>query len=222
MERISKKKLIVLSVAFILACICLLIGATFALFTESNTSSHHLYSGTLDIGLTRTNLKYKTINDLGYLVENTVTDDIDLTKTTHAYENAFGLNSQSVKIIPGSYFEADLEITNDGNTAFVYYITMSYKGIENELSKQLNVTITHADGSTTVKTLNEFSGGIRLEAGEMSAKDLAESFKIRIDFTEDTIFNGTNPPPTENMDNDLAQTSAVNFDISVYAEQASR
>lgn len=203
----KKKRTLLVSFSIIVLCLCAMVGTTYALFTDGVLVKNHLSAGNLDITLTRTNLEYRVLDDNGYLETKTVTDDLDFTSSTK--ENVFGIDAEGMLITPGSYFDADLKITNDGNVAFTYSVTIKLSTAANKLAEQLIVTITHADGSTTVKKLSELTSALTMEAGTMGANDLAQTFSVKVLFDD-------------LPENNSAQFQSVVFDIVVSAVQATK
>lgn len=201
----NKKKILLISCTVILICLAIIAGTTWALFTDSTTVKNHLVAGNLDVVLTRTNLKYNALNDLGELEDFEITDDLDFTASSE--ENVFGVDG--LLIVPGSYFEAELEMSNRGNVAFDYSIQIVFMGEANLLAEQLTLTLTRADGSTEMKKLSELGAGLSVNAGEMTVKDAAETFTVRVEFVD---LAGTANNPTMNK--------SVEFDLIVTATQA--
>lgn len=217
----KKKRVLLISCSVILLCICIIAGMSYALFSDAVSVKNHLKAGNLDVTLTRTNLEYSVLNSVGELAVTTVSEDLELTSSSA--ENAFGINSTDLRIVPGSYFDADLKITNGGNTAFTYSVTVKMLGTENDLAKQLKVIVTHPDGNTTEKMLSELSNGLSVTTGKMKVGDREQSFSVRVEFVNDTDYNGALPAgasPEDQIDNNAAQSKTAIFDIVVTAVQA--
>lgn len=213
----KKKRVLLVSCSVIMLCICIIAGMSYALFTDSVSVGNHLQAGNLKVTLTRTNLKYSVLNADGELAETTVEEDLDL--TTSSDNNAFGIDSTNVRIVPGSYFDADLALANAGNTAFTYNISIKLLGTSTELAEQLKVTVTHPDGTTTEKMLSELANGLSVAVGEMQVTDTVQSFGVRVEFTEDAAYNA-NRPTDDRMNNNAAQDATAAFDLVVTATQA--
>lgn len=203
----KKRRTLLVSFSIIVLCLCAMVGMTYALFTDSALVKNHLAAGNLDVTLTRTNLEYRVLDENGYLETTTVEEDIDFTSSTN--ENVFGIDAKGMVITPGSYFDAELELSNDGNVAFTYSVTIKLSSEANKLAEQLQVTITHADGSTTSKKLSELSSTLTMEAGIMGSKDTSKVFNVKVEFVDLTS-------------NNLAQNQKVVFDIIVSATQATK
>lgn len=207
---IRRKRVMLVSGAVILLCFCMIVGATYALFTDSISAVNHLQAGTLNITLDRIALTTRTLDDKGYLVSETNENKVSFTNSSTA--NLFGL-TEATRIVPGSYFDATLAIGNGGNVAFTYGITIRMNGTSNALAEQLQVTVYHPDGSETVKKLSELAEGLSITAGEMSTVADVQTFRVKVEFC--------------NLDNDgsinnAAQTLGADFDLIVTAVQATQ
>lgn len=214
----KKKRVLLVSCSVILLCMSIIVGMTYALFTDSVSVKNHLKAGNLDITLTRTNLEYSVLNEDGELAVTEVTDDYNFTASTN--ENVFGIDAKDIRIVPGSYFDADMEIANNGNVAFTYSVGISLIGNSNALAEQLQVTVTHPDGTTTTKKLSELAGGLSIATGKMKVTDATQSFSVKVDFINDVVANADLANGETPMDNDLAQTQSAVFDLVVTAVQA--
>ncbi len=201
----KKKSAFLVSCSVILLCLGVIVGMTWALFSDSFTVSNHLKSGKLDVTLVRTDLAYSVLDADGVLTTYTTDDELDLTGFTT--ENVFGINSNDIQIVPGSYFDAELEFRKDSTITFDYSIEIRMSNEVSALAEQLQVTVTHPDGSQTVKMLDELASGLRIDAGTMSPADAAQKFGVRIDFVG-------------NAANNNAQDDSVVFDLVVWAQQA--
>lgn len=198
------KRALLVSFCVIMLCMTVVIGMTYAIFTDSVSVKNHLKAGNLSVALTRTSLTYCVLDEDGYLVTQTVEDDVSFTESNG--ENVFGISSADAIIAPGSYFDATMKIENKGSVAFTYQIEFEMIGDANALAEQLEVTVTHADGTKTTKMLNELTDGLTVDAGKMTGKDTAQSFSVMIKFTEGSSNNAAK-----------AQTAA--FDLIVTAVQ---
>ncbi len=214
----ARRRDILISCSIILLCLAIVVGVSYALFTDSVSVQNHLQAGTLDVDLYRTNLKYNVLDtEDGYFNEIADNSRVEFTDSTE--ENIFGIDTQDAKIAPGSYFEAELELENNGNVAFTYgvKIVMSKDATnDHHLEEQLLVTITQdRNGNGTIEAeektcapLSNFIGDTPYAFGEMAADDDAQSFTVRLEF--------------QNLANDVnnkAQTEKAAFDLIVVATQ---
>lgn len=217
----GKKRILLTASAIILLCLTILVGATLGLFSDGVTVHNHLQAGDLEADLWRTNLEYVDINEYGQLRKKTVDTDVNLSNTTLAEKNIFGLENSNMKIAPRSYFKADLQIRNTGNVAFDYTVKLVFTGdtkltVNEALADQLLVTITHKGAA--VKTdvpLSEFpttSSGYALFSGELlvtpGAAYTSAPFTVTVKFKDDNAINN------------LAQTGTTTFDLIVEAVQS--
>lgn len=203
----KNKRVLIVSCSIIMLCLCIIVGMSYALFTSSVSVGDHLQAGNLNISLTRTDLEYSVLDANGELKTITVEEDLDL--TTASESNAFGIDSTDIRIVPGSYFDADFKITNVGNTAFTYTIDLKLLGSATALAEQLKVTVTHPDGSTTETMLSELTAnGLSIGAGKMKVGEGSQSFGVRVEFIDNSSINNA------------AQNGTAAFDLVVTAVQA--
>ena len=201
----KRNRILLIASAVILLCTCIITGVSYALFTDSVSVTNHLQAGKLDVTLERTDLTYCILNDAGVL--ETVTVDADLDFTSSTANNVFGIDASGMKVVPGSYFVAKMKMGNNGNVAFTYDVSISLLEGNNALAEQLTVTVTHPNGSTTVKKLSELTNGLTITAGTMGATDSAQEFTVAVSFDDATA-------------NNSAMNKSVVFDLVVTAEQA--
>lgn len=214
----GKKRILLTASASILLCLTVMIGVTYSLFSDSTTVKNHLTAGDLEADLWRTNLEYSSLNAEGILQKNTVDEDLDMSNTKLTEANAFGLDTEDVIIIPGSYIKADMEIRNTGNVAFNYVVKLVFTGDTtkaNHFAEQLHITITYPDGKTSeITSLDKFAadgnyyvimhGGLTVSTVEGAYS--SDAFSIRIDFID-------------NENNNLSQAATASFDLIVESVQ---
>lgn len=207
-KHLNKKRFLLVSCAVILLCMSLIVGMTYALFTDSTAVNTHLKAGNLDVLLTRTNLVYTELTTDGDLKEVTLKDERNFTKPTD--KNVFGLDSTSampISIVPGSYFEATMKITNQGNVAFDYTVDFTLTEATKFLAEQIQITITKTDGTMIENTrLSEYiASNTGISAGHLKAGKDA-TFIVRVDFLD-------------LKDNNSVMNGEVKFDLLVSAVQ---
>ena len=200
----EKFKLLFISYIVILLCTVLIIGGTFSLFTDSVTVKNHLQAGTLNVELVRTNLKYTKINEDGYF--DVIENNKRLNFTKPLKNNIFGIEDESLMIIPGSYFDTTMELINNGNVPFEYSVMIIINQEINSLFEQLEVEIVDSESNIFKKKLSDFVDGNSFMIGEMNSIENKENFKIKISFLND-------------VNNNLAMSLAVEFDLIVSATQ---
>ena len=194
-----------MSAAIILLCMTVIAGLTFALFTDGDRVKNHLQAGDLEVRLTRTNLKYRYLDEKGVWQVPVIEDDLDFTSSTE--DNVFGLDAEGLYIVPGCYFNADMQVDNVGNVAFTYAVSIDMLGEVNELAEQLQVTVTKADGTSETKKLSDMINGETIMAGRMLEDDAPQTFNVDVYFTDDTAINNA------------AQTQLAEFDLVIIATQ---
>ena len=152
-----------------------------------------------------TNVDESLLDENGRLQVLKAEGDFDFSAAST--NNIFGIDSTNLLIIPGSYFKADMRISNAGNVAFNYNVGIQLLGESNALAEQLQVTITHPDGKTTTKMLSEMIQGVTIDTGELIRGGAAQNFSVEIRFVD---VSGNN----------AAQTQIAEFDLLVTAVQS--
>lgn len=218
MKSTNRKRVILVSSAVILLCMTIIVGTTAALFSDSTAIRNHLQAGDLEVSLKRTYLEYSTLNSVGELAVTSNSQTLYLNGSVN--ENVFGVDSETMRIVPGSYFDAHLEISNDGNVAFNYSVSIQLVGNSNALAEQLKVIVTHSDGSETEAMLSEMIAGRTIQAGNIKAGGANQQFSVRVEFIDDIDYNQGLDVNDERMNNNLAQTQIAEFDLVVSAVQA--
>jgi len=225
MEGTKTRRVLIISNLIILLCMAIILGMTWALFTDTAMVKNHLQAGDLKIKLERTELEKITLNDKGYFTTDTYSTDVNAENT--AYRDFTGLTKENVfdiqngeRIVPGATYVAKMKITNQGDVAFKYWIQIATQNDpENqpssaELAKQLDVTVTvlGKDGRTVTKRLDAslFVGSEADAIGVLGINDYSE-FTVTVKFVDDR--------EDETLDNDAAQGKQVYFDLVVHAVQ---
>ena len=213
MGNTSRTRTLLVSCVVILLNVAMIVGVTWALFTDTQKVSNHLQAGDLSITLKRTELTKTTLNTNGYLVEQpTDTTVVNFSNPTDA--NVFGLG-ENEKIVPGSKFVAKMDIANNSDVAFGYWIEIVCTDKESgaNLAKQLKVTVnTGSDASAfvndglTVKGENGYVGELGIGA--------TAAFTVTVEFLDSFVAENN----IEN--NDLAKGENLSFDLVVHAVQA--
>ena len=206
----NKKRVLVLTFSIILLCISIVCGTTYALFTEKIIINNHLQAGFLDVSLVRTNLKYNVLKEDGYFEEKEIQENRDFTSLKN--ESIFGINEETTLIVPGSYYEVELELRNKGNVAIDYIINIVVNDDINELSKQIKVQLIENNQVVKENTLEEIkNNNFIISKGEMKVDEKTCKFTIRIEFMDDLL--------VDNINNNLAQNKETMFDLCVEAVQ---
>lgn len=217
----SRTRALLMSSVTIMLCMALLVGGTYALFSDTVELPTHLQAGTLKVKLIRTELKQRKVNEDG--IVQTVEDATfgvpkDFTHATK--DNVFGLQENEL-VAPTSTYSATMRVVNDGgNIAFDYGVYIINFATEDEtgenLAEQIKVTVKQGDKEET-KFLSEFDGAenYRIANGRVLVTDgidAQDEFTVTVEFVNypgGTLFN-----------NDYAQGKKVTFDLLVVAFQA--
>lgn len=213
MRGTNRKRTLLVSSAVILLCMTIIVGMTFALFTDTKTVKNHLQAGDLSITLTRTRLTKTTLDASGYLV----TSDPDTTPLNFSQptdENVFGI-TENEKIVPGTKFTAKMKIANNSDVAFGYWIEIvcTDQSRGEDLAKQLVITVDDSENSYLANGLKIGGPDAYIEVLEIGEDS---EFVISVEF-EDKGFRFENGVLTSG--NDVAQGEDLTFDLIVYAVQ---
>ena len=192
----------------------LIVGGTYALFSDSVKVSNHLKAGNLNISLLRTSYSKTTLDDDGYLTtvtDSTVTDFTDATD-----KNIFDIQDDEV-IVPCSSFTANMKLVNGklngseyiaSSTAFQYDVKLDIDEESNEeLLSQMMVTINKGSELVVNKKLSEFTDDT-IFSDTMTKNDAYQEFSVKLDFSDLT-----------SAENNLAQDQKANFDLIIEAIQ---
>lgn len=215
------KRTLLISCAIILLCMTIVVGMTYALFTDSVLVKHHLKAGNLDIELWRTNLDYSVLDpESGYMDNVNDPDDVNFTSATD--ENVFGLKAdEDIYIVPESCFDADMEIRNNGNVAFTYTFSLVMNSAANDLSDQLYVTVLDETGKEiSGMSLSGYKNQATIFEGKMDGDVKSKSFSIKVEFLDDVKENAKLEEGETPMDNNKTMGQSVEFDFVLTAVQA--
>lgn len=232
MRGANRKRSVLISTAIILLCMSVLVGMTWALFTDTRTVNTHLKAGDMSITLERVALTKTTLNDKGYLVEDFVQKETDAPvdfseddTTTTDDDNVFGI-AEGETIVPGTKYVAKMKLWNNdkiSDVAFGYWLEIRFSegSKQEDLAKQLKVTVTVGDDTTKEFEVTSVENGlvIKPEQGDIDyieAVALGEAayFTVTVEFKdlgfdEDTLFS----------ENNAAKNDEVSFDLVVNAVQ---
>ena len=201
----SKVRTLLVACVMIMLCAAMIVGGTYALWSDNVTVENHLSSGTLQVKLERISLTKTYLDDeTGYLVTaGPDTTIVDFTDTNTADDNVFGIEDE--KVVPCSEYEAKLRLTNNGDVAFTYDVIIKLNSASNALAEQLKVYIDGEDKGT----LDQYAvdGKAVISTQTMAKNDTAKEFTVKIQFINDNDIN-----------ND-AQNKEVKFDLLVNAVQ---
>lgn len=219
-----KFRVILVAVTTMLLCITLIAFGSYALFSDRREVVGHLKAGTLGIELWRIDLQYNAIGADGYEYIGENNETIDFTNGTA--RNLFDLNDESLTA-PGCWYEATLQIKNNGTVAFIWWLELTMQGEASELSEQMQVTVTlcdnagkelkNDDGSYKMQRVSTLKEGTALgsEANPVghfaiSGDNTVATFKVRVEFLN---------LDTDGSINNAAQSDRTTFDLVVNAVQ---
>ena len=209
MKSTNRKRALMLSSAVALLCISVVVGMTWALFTDTETVNHHLQAGELDITLERTKLVSTYLTPQGFL--DTKTDETvkDFSNDKNEEDNVFDLNTV---IVPQSKYVADMKLTNNGDVAFLYWIEIKYNGASDlDLAKQLEIIVKTDDDNTERLSNGLLVGSIDDPVGILAVGENA-GFTVSVEFLDSDT--------SDDIDsNDSAQGQSLDFDLIVHAVQ---
>ncbi len=216
MRGTNRTRALLTSSSMILLCLAMIIGMTYALFTDKEIVKNHLQAGNMEITLERTSLTSTSLNADGYL--ETVTDNTVKDFTNNAEENVFGLDG--TVIVPGCEYTADMKITNNSqkaksSVAFAYWLEIDYQSADTvALANQLRITVTTEDGEHEIRLKDGLElGSAKNPVGILDVtENNTDTFTVRMEFLDDT-------DESLSIDNDDAQGESVEFDLIVHAVQ---
>lgn len=208
-----RTRILLSGMVLIMISVVLIAGGTYGLFSANTSLTNHLQAGNLTVSLFRTSYEKKTLDGEGYL--KSVSDSTVTEFTSATTENIFGLSSTDY-IVPGSEFEANLEIRNSktsgGTTAystvaFTYTVNLDMGETSNDLVDQVTISYKIGAGEYSVaKKLSEF-GSQSILSGSLKGQSAdSAKFSIKLAFPDlDT--------------NNNAQNETADFDLIISATQ---
>lgn len=211
--RKSKIKTLVLASVMIMLCAAMIVGGTYALWSDSVTVTNHLSAGKLDVKLERTYLEKHMLGDDMRMTDTTNSDVVNFSESTT--ENVFGIGSNEL-IVPTSSYSARLKLTNEGNVAVDYTVKIIVKDNSGQdLAKQLKVSIgneengnvTYDEGQFLASEGNDGVEYLTYTIAGGSMYTTATEFWVKVEFVDDDAINNE------------AQTQEVFFDLLVEATQ---
>ena len=204
----KRKRSVLMSFTTMMLCLALVVGGSYALFSDQVALTTHLKAGTLDITLERTKLVARSLDrTTGYLTDTKSDELVDFSRPNT--RNVFDIESTD-KIVPCCHYTATMKITNKTDVAFAYWVQVINRTtgeITPALAEQLKVTVTTKDGTVIEGTVID---GLQVGSATDPINVLAigdyESFDVSLEFLD-----------LEN--NNLAKNQSLNFDIVVHAIQ---
>lgn len=204
----KRMRVLLLSVVTILIGVMVLVGGTFALFSDTVTVNNHLEAGSLKVGLKRTNYQQHVLDENGKMHEmsdNTIVDLLDTKDKVFNITNA----------VPTSWYSATIEVSNLGDIAFDYGVRILWNEVGSATEKQIKfaeqimITVSETNGAQIKEFKLVNYDGNDIEIGTISKKSdstATQSFIVKAEFL--------NTP-----DNNETQLITLDFDLQVYALQ---
>ena len=208
----KKTRSVLLAVVMMMLCVSLIAGGTYALFTDKVVMTNHVQAGNLNITLKRTNLTSKTLNaETGFLVSREFADDVDFSGKTD--KNVFEVSDAEL-IVPGCEWNAEMQISNESDVAFGYWIEIDFLDGSDILAKQMKVSVTPQGATEPIEAWMNDGNTVGGEDKPLSvlAKGGSQLFTVKVAFVDDKT-NGTN------FVNNDAMGGNVKFDLIVHAVQ---
>ncbi len=199
---------VMLSMVTVCLCLALVIGGTYALFSDQVTVQNHLQAGKLEVGLFRVGYTANELTEDGVLSEGeTDKERLELTDTTTEDITLFSVTDA----VPGCWYRVDLEVANNGNIAFNYGVRMiwdreSATPEQVKFAGQMQITVEVGDVQKAQFFLSDAAAAEDIDLGSIFAKGEAQQFTVTAKFMDSD----------ENND---VQKISLEFDLQVFATQ---
>lgn len=210
MRNTNRKRSLLISGSVILLCISAIVGMTYALFSDTAQVTHILQAGDLDITLVRTNLVTKSLdNTTGFLTDAENDEIVDFSNSTT--RNVFDFDGNT-RIVPGCEYTAAMQVSNNSDVAFAYWVGIVCADAEDEqknaLAEQLKVTVTTDTENDAFLSEGLVVGSSAQPIGIL-AKGASGEFTIKVEFLD-------------LAENNAAKNQDLEFDLVVYAVQVTQ
>lgn len=205
----GKNKVTTLLVACltIMLCTATIVGGTYALWSDTVTTTNHLAAGKLEVTLTRTGLVKHMLGSDGVMKDVTNNATAEIADGA----NFFGIEEGEL-IAPTASYAAKLKLANKGSVAVNYSVNITLDDTsDRDLASQLKVYIGTIDAQGNVtydngKTLAECQDGYSVCSESLNVNADVE-FWVKVEFVNNDAIN-----------ND-AQSKQASFDLVVVANQ---
>lgn len=247
MRSTNRKRALLVSGSVILLCMTIIVGMTWALFTDTETVSNHLKAGDLDITLVRESLTKTAVYNVNSGVAesqkfNTDVDGGRLDFSNPNNKNIFKLypngdeDSSAELILPGSSYTAEMKISNnDSDVDFVYWLGVVVKDANgdvieestSDLADVVEITVvTNKDTATEKTTSVDFKSGFEIGKPDQPlgtflaeyGKNQSQTFYVTMTFADNDYTYDPKTGTLTSKDN-AAMGDELSFDIVVYAVQ---
>ncbi len=234
-----KRTKLLTAIGALVCSLALLVGGTYALFTDEAKITNHLQAGTMELTLVRTNYQHNLLNERGFIADVTPEgSDADMDFSEANEENLFGLTAETL-FAPGASATANLTISNQkqdavdatitddeavdtsSDVAFGYWLELVVADDSQDvaLKHQLEVTVVVNPGEDDEYTYTQLLGGDATSfairptespyIGILGVGD-AQNFDVTVTFMN---------MDTDGSINNLAKNNSVTFDLIVKAVQ---
>ncbi len=196
---------VVLSLLTVLLCGIVLAVGILALPSGKTTVNYHLSAGNLQVGLYRKGYTAYALNDSGEM--QTATD----TQRVNLVQDASPL-FEVKKALPGNWYQADLEVVNEGSVEISYGVKLLWSAEEKTeaeqlFAQQLYITLSYGEPQEAkgflLANCNDLENVLSLG---VLPKNAVGEVRIKAEFLHQ-----------EN--NDLVQKQNIVFDVQVFATQ---
>ncbi len=212
------RRTLLFSVLAIVISAGLVVGGTYAIFSDKVTVNNHLKAGTLDVGLNRVSYQEYTLSDRGTMTVGALnTERVDLTKDA---SSVFSVS----RAVPTSWYEAKIEVSNNGSVAFDYGVRViwdsgSAEKADKAFADQIKIKITSTGLSAPVEFMLSECEGKDIYLGSLLKGSGASTFIIRAEFVNDSLHNAGLTDKNDHISNNAAMLAELDFDLQVYATQ---
>ncbi len=202
----KKARTVLIAVSAICLCLALIVGGTFALFTDRVKVNNHLKAGDLEIGLKRLLYKARVLDETTGLMKDLPDDTTEVDLTTNA-SSVFKVNNA----VPTASYEATIGIYNEGSVAYDYEVKILWDKNhatdgQKAFASQIKITVTSSSKLTApVIFMLDQCEAYNIDLGTM-LKGEAETFTVKAEFVDHT-------------NNNAAKQVNLEFDVQVYAVQ---
>ncbi len=203
-------KTLLLSMLTLCISTALVVGGTFALFTDTASVNNHLQAGNLDIGLFRTSYTEKVLGSNGLMTES----EVDTTAVNLATNGSTLFNM--VNAVPTSTYTATIEVSNLGSVAFDYGVRIIWSAnrdtTDNDdiLAEQIKITIKSEKIENSTNSVSFYLADCDdndVSLGYLLKNAGAEAFTVKAEFINDDNVNNS------------AMLANLSFDVQLYAVQ---
>lgn len=240
MRSTNRKRALLVSGSVILLCMTIIVGMTWALFTDTRTLTNHLKAGDLSITLVRKTLTKAAVYEDGKLNGEITYDEknggfLNFTEADHT--NIFKLaneNAQTAELVlPGSYYTAEMVISSDENDVdCIYWLGVVVKDAEGNLvnvpdsvlNGVIDISVKVDNGTDNPPELrvsdygNDFQIGTPESPLGTLTKGSEQTFYVTMRFVDNGYDYNEDERTLTSVDNDL-MGKGYEFDIVVYAVQ---